>query len=133
MLDPTIENGDSEWGELLTDLKLDKNELHGLLAQGFVSEEFRDYKGRKLGPYFKLRFRVGHQQRVRYLGKNRERAEQIGKALESFRRSKVIAREVATLAALARKHLRNAKKEMATGLAKDGRYFHGYAIRRRRN
>lgn len=57
----------------IDDLQLTAEERDALTKQGFVSVEERA-SGRR---YFKLRFRVGGEQKVRYLRNNPEVAEHL--------------------------------------------------------
>jgi hypothetical protein len=45
--------------------------------QGTVRESWRYYGGRRLGPYFKLSYRIGGKQQARYLGSSPEFAAEV--------------------------------------------------------
>src|SRR5262249_19393729 len=106
------------------------DDQRALARQGFVAAEFRGRGGRRQGPYFKLRWRQDGRQRVRYLGREGGRAEQVRAALADLQRPLRLAREIAGLMAEARGRLRHVKQLVEPGLASRGRYFHGYTARR---
>ena len=58
-----------EAADALARLGLGPADRAALARQGFVAAEWRRRGGRRWGPYFKLRWRRGGVQRVRYLGR----------------------------------------------------------------
>ena len=108
-------------------------DLAALAAQGFISAEYRSRGPRRYGPIFKLRWRLGNVQKVRYLGRNPVLAEQVQVALAVWQAPHRAQRESAALLRSARRTLRAAKAGAAPQLAREGRYLHGYAVRRRRH
>ena len=55
---------------LMAKLGLRTEDVAALARQGSISGEFRQRKGNPTGPYYKLRWRHGSRQRVRYLGRD---------------------------------------------------------------
>jgi hypothetical protein len=113
-------------------LGLSHAEVDCLQHQGFVAVEYRDYRGARLGPYFKLRWRRDGKQRVTYLARDAEKAETVSIALAQLQKKKVLERQLARMFLEARRSLRKAKQEMAAAMASRGKYYHGYSSRRRR-
>ena len=58
----------------------------GMLSrQGSIITSWRRYKGQRLGPYHRLAFRLGHEQRSVYLGTDTALADEVRQALEKLR------------------------------------------------
>lgn len=55
-----------------------------LQEQGAVVETWRTRAGRRLGPYFSVKFRVGSRQRSLYLGTDRQLADDVRSELEKL-------------------------------------------------
>jgi hypothetical protein len=111
---------------LLASLRISADDLRELARQGFVCEEKRGNR-----EYYKLRFRSGGRQVVRYLG-NAERAARVEHELSKLQNE---AREMRALKAkvkIANKMLREAKIALQPVLAANGLVFHGFAIRQPR-
>jgi len=111
---------------LLASLRISADDLRELARQGFVCEEKRGNR-----EYYKLRFRSGGRQVVRYLG-NAERAASVEHELSKLQNE---AREMRALKAkvkIANKMLREAKIALKPVLAAHGLVFHGFAIRQPR-
>jgi hypothetical protein len=117
---------------LLAELGLTDEDVLALANQGFLTAEYRDYCGTRLGPYFKLRWRSNGRQRVKYLGRDVNRAEVISNAIANLREGKRIQEQLAELVAEARQSLRRAKQAMDTTMANQDRYFHGFTGRKKR-
>jgi hypothetical protein len=113
----------------LSRLGLSKENYQALAQQGYVAAECCWRNGRRLGPYYKLRFRQEGRQRVRYLGRDVVQAERIAEALEALQRPRRLARELSHLMKEARSRLRRLKENLAPHL--DGMYYHGYTARHR--
>lgn len=111
----------------LSRLGLAPDEMEALRSQGFVVSEMR--RGE---PVYKLRFRIGARQRVRYLGKDNRLAEEVKAGLHDLQRGRSDQRELAVLARAASRQLAEAKRIMTPLLEEDGFHFHGQAIRQRR-
>ena len=116
---------------LLAELGLTDEDVLSLVNQGFLTAEYRVHGAARLGPYFKLRWRSNGRQRVKYLGRDVDRAEAISDAISSLREGKRRQDQLAALVADARKSLRRAKQAMNAAMANQGRYFHGFAGRKR--
>ena len=104
-----------------------------LAEQGFMTREYRTYRDARLGPYFKLRWRSGGRQRVKYLGRDVPRAEAVAAALADLRVAKRRRQQLAALIAGGRKSLRRVKQALEPALANQGRSFHGYECRKARS
>ena len=111
----------------LANLGLSAVEQQALSSQGFVASEFR---GRG-GPYYKLRFRWGGKQVVRYLGSDPQVARAIAQELRVLQRLRQLKKRLRRLAAQARRALRMAKHRLEPLLQERGFHFHGQAIRQR--
>jgi hypothetical protein len=121
--------GDARSPGALAGLGLADADLQALARQGFVAAEFR----RLRPPYFKLRWRRDGRQRVRYLGQDPARAEQVRAALERLQRPRRNGRLAARLLAEARKRLLDARRLLEPRADADGLRYHGYALRRPRS
>jgi len=110
----------------LAGLQLSAPDLQALACQGFVAAEFR--QGR--GPYYKLRWRQGGQQRTRYLGCDPARIAQVRAALEVLQRPHLLARQAARLLGEARQRLHKVKLLLAPHAESCGLRYHGYTLRR---
>lgn len=111
---------------LLSRLALSDEELDALLRQGFVSREWRGGK-----TIFRLRYRVGGRQRVRYVSPRDAAALEI--ELATLQRRVQARRRLAAVAVLARDMLRQRRSMLSPRIELRGYHFHGYQIRRRRN
>src|SRR5205823_9082381 len=120
-----------ESGDALGRLGLGPADRAALARQGFVAAEWRRRGGRRWGPYFKLRWRRGGVQRVRYLRRESDRAREVEACLGRLRRSAWLARVGRALLADARHRLRALKEQLEPLLAARGKRLHGYAARRR--
>lgn len=114
--------------EVLARLQLSALEREILERQGFVTAE---YRGRR-GPYYKLRFRVGRRQVVRYLGSDGHWANQVQTALDWWQGPRQAQRALSRRIARERRVLRTTRAEIEPLAEAAGYYFHGYALRRRR-
>ena len=112
----------------LAGLRLSPGDLQALARQGFVATEPR--QGR--GPSYKLRWRRGGRQRVRYVGRDPVRVGQIRAALENLRHAHWVARRLAQLLAEAHRGIRNAKKLLQLRAEECGGHYHGFTLRRPR-
>ena len=103
------------------------DDLAALRRQGFVAAERR---GNRI--HFKLRFRRGRQQVVRYIGSDLDKAEAVQRELNHLQEDRKKELELARLTEKAKKMLRESKQVLAPLLAEEGFAFHGHQIRRRR-
>lgn len=97
--------------------------------QGVVVEAWRDYRGRRLGPYFRLAFRDQGKQRSLSLGSDRELAEEVRRALSELQAPLCQRRAARKRHARVRAGLRRAKAEWNRELEKSGLYLQGYEVR----
>ena len=97
-------------------------------TQGCVVETWREYRGRRLGPYFQLSFRDGRQRSV-YLGRSTRLAEQVRHMLRekqtpvSAQRAYTRTRRLVTLS------LRRIKSEWEEDLKRAGLSTKGFEVR----
>jgi len=82
--------------------------------------------------YFKLRFRRGGRQCVRYVGHDPVQAAAVQRELDKLQEERKNELKLARLADTARRLLRDSKRTLAPLLAEEGFGFHGYEIRRHR-
>ncbi|WP_139228639.1 hypothetical protein [Planctomicrobium piriforme] len=107
-------------------LRLTAEDWAGLAEQGFVCAEQR---GRR--SYYKLRFRAGGRQIVRYIG-SEERAAEIKSELSRLQAESKMLRELKARTKIANRMLREAKQCLNPVLEVHGLVFHGFAVRRPR-
>jgi hypothetical protein len=112
---------------VLAELRLSAEELAALARQGFVSREHRGSRG----PYFKLRYRVAGEQKVRCLGTCSDRAEQIARALLDLQAQRREEKDDARLLRRGRRHLRASTAAVTWIAEANGYHFHGHALRRK--
>ena len=97
--------------------------------QGVVVKCWREYKGRRLGPYYKLAFRDARRQRSVYLGRSVKLADCVGKLLKETQRSVKQARAYKSLRLQARFGLREQKSQWRRDLGKAGLFAKGFEVR----
>ena len=101
-----------------------------LSRQGAVVETFRNYRGRRLGPYYRLAYRDRDgRQRSLYLGASAELAEQVRGLLEEYQASLRVQRERRRVLEIFRAELKKAKALWGDELAKRGLRLQGYEVR----
>ena len=123
--DPTQDQRLAEFPALAA-LRLTAGDLDRLSDQGFVCAERRGDR-----TYFKLRFRRGTKQVVRYIG-GPDRAAIVKQELAVLQAETKVMRELNARVEIAKRTLREAKRTMEPVLQAHGFVFHGMAIRRRR-
>lgn len=99
-------------------------EIAALRQQGFVSSEMRS--GRMI---YKLRFRLGGRQRVRYLGTNQEAADDVERLIQALQSSRRIKKQLRELDLEVTEKLKTLKQRLGPFLDRAGMKFHGLAIR----
>jgi hypothetical protein len=110
----------------LASLGLTAEDLGGLARQGFLAaERRRDW------PCWKLRFRRGGRQVVRYVG-GTDKAALVAEELKELQAARTHQRELNRLGSVARHMLRDQKAKLEPLLLACGFKFHGRAIRRLR-
>lgn len=112
----------------LSALSLNAEELAALAEQGFVAEERRS--GDRV--YYKLRFRTGKKQHVRYLGNDAAVANRVRAELLQLQASGRRRRALMKLARTASQTLREAKQHLEPLFLDAGFAFHGLAVRQTR-
>jgi hypothetical protein len=101
-----------------------------LSRQGTVVESYRNYRGRKLGPYYKLAYRDRDgRQRALYLGTSAELAQQVRALLRKCQAGMHEQRKMHQLRKVAREKLKEAKKVLSDELADRGLRLQGYEVR----
>src|ERR1019366_7203395 len=118
-----IRNPDPVQG--LAALHLSQAEYAQLATQGFVTSEWRGSRG----PYFKLRFRQGAKQVVRYLGADPTAARALDEELHCLQAAHRRHQLLRALVQQAARALRQAKQTLEPLLQDSGYHFHGRAIR----
>lgn len=113
----------------LSRLGLSHADLEELKSQGFVGAQSREPSR----PCFVLRFRSGGRQKVRYIGTDPVRAEQIRRELAALQEERKHELELGRLTRQARRMLRETKVALEPVLNATGYIFHGRAIRRPRS
>ena len=120
----------TETSDPFAGLNLSVKDYAALAEQGFVAPEFRTYAGKKLGPYFKLRWRSGGRQRVRYLGTDAARIARIKTVLAELQSPKQLIRELTQMMTEARAGLHDTKEILKPQCAAAGLMFHGFTLRK---
>jgi hypothetical protein len=118
-----------EVGPALATLGLSGEELAALTKQGFVCAEYRGH-GRMR---YKLRFRIGAKQHVRYLGTAPEFVDQARTELGQLQQRALQHRELKRLVRMAKHKLRTAKHQLEPLLHNAGFVFHGLSVRKPRS
>lgn len=116
-------------GSALAVLGFSDEEISALAHQGFISTERRG-NGRV---YYKLRYRMDGEQRVKYLGKDSEFVERVRRELASLQEDTRARRELGRLVREAKQGIRIAKARLEPLLHEAGFVFHGLSIRRPRS
>ncbi|MCY2994865.1 MAG: hypothetical protein NTY19_44440 [Planctomycetota bacterium] len=93
--------------------------------QGSVVPSWRTYRGRRLGPFFSLRFRLQGRQSAIYLGRSAGLAERVKALLDEVHRERKFAR----LKRRARAEFRELKRRWKQELAATGLELRGFEIR----
>lgn len=98
-------------------------------AQGTVTADWRTYRGRRLGPYFRVDFRDCGRRKSSYLGRDEALAERVRRLLadlQELHRDRMLFRR---LKAQVRVALRRQKDELRRELAKWGIVLKGWEFR----
>lgn len=111
----------------LASLALGKEHLAALAKQGNLRAESAGQGNR----YYKLRFRLGLQQHVRYVGNNSVFVDQVERELMELQKGSKSRRRLRRLSRKAKTCLRETKRRLEPMLANVGFYFHGREVRRR--
>src|SRR5665213_2676335 len=108
----------------LASLGLGQEHLAALARQGNLHAEGQGK------PYFRLRFRMGTKQLVRYVGSNPAFVEQVQRELAQLQKSTQSRRELRRLTREGYARLRSTKRQLQPLLQQVGLCFHGREIRR---
>jgi hypothetical protein len=111
----------------LASMGLNKEHLAALAKQGNLRAESTGRGNR----YYKLRFRIGSQQQVRYVGNDRAFVDQVERELICLQKGTKTRRRVRRLTRTAKSRLRETRRCLEPVLANAGFYFHGREVRRR--
>jgi hypothetical protein len=103
-----------------------------LASQGSVHASWRTYQGRRLGPYYRLLFRIDGRQHSRYLGTDPAFADEIRCLLAHMQAPLREGRTLTRCRAQLRAALRLQKRELDGQLRRLGLYLKGSEIRGRR-
>lgn len=98
-------------------------------AQGSIVASWRTYRGRRLGPYYRLAYREAGRQCSLYLGRSLELLESVRQTLASFQRSLRERQVFRRLRSAARKALRTSKARLRQQLAAVGIRLKGLEFR----
>jgi len=104
-----------------------------LAEQGTVVEGWREYGGHRLGPYFRLAYRIEGRQGSIYLGADQELAEDVRGLLADLQAPHRRRLALSRLCKRTKKSLANHKQELRAELAKIGLYLKGNEVRGVRN
>lgn len=97
--------------------------------QGTLVADWRRYRGRRLGPYFRLAWREDGQQRSLYLGRSLPLARNVNRVLDTLQQPLRQQRCLRRLASRARASLRAERARCNQLLAPLRLYFKGSEIR----
>jgi hypothetical protein len=100
-----------------------------LRTQGAVVASYRLYRGRRLGPFFRVAFRVDGRQRSIYLGKDPALAEEVRGVLARLQAPLERRRGLKRQRDAAKAGLRRAKIRLEQELARVGLGLKGYEVR----
>ena len=99
--------------------------------QGSVAASWREYRGRKLGPYYRLAYRHGGRQCSVYLGRAGKLVEQVRAALRRLQGPLSRLRTLARFRARIKASLRREKLRLDGHLRRFGLYLKGFETRGR--
>lgn len=123
---PTICTETSNVYPALAQLRLGPADWQALMQQGFVSAESRGDRR-----YWKLRFRRGGRQQVRYVG-GEDLACRVQQELDQLQQARQARRQLQQINKLAKRYLREAKQASESSLQAHGYQFHGFSLRKAR-
>jgi hypothetical protein len=110
-------------GDLITD------EPGMLAGQGSVVKSWRYYRGRRLGPYYRLSYRAGGCQHAIYLGADEDLADEIRQLLSDLQKKQKRRRTLARIRKQAKKSLAVERGKLREELEKVGLRLKGAEIR----
>ena len=100
-----------------------------LAHQGTIVASYRQRGGRKVGPYFRLAYREGSNQRSLYLGSDVELIAEVGRVLQNLQQPERQQCAVRRCKAAIRTSLAHCRAELRRELAIRGLRLQGYEVR----
>jgi hypothetical protein len=97
--------------------------------QGTVVASYRTYNGRKLGPYYRLAYRIEGRQRSIYLGKSKKILRQVRRLLEKLQKPMQTKRHLRQAQKTFQEVLKKHMAQFRIDLLKVGLQLRGYAAR----
>ena len=97
--------------------------------QGSVQESWRSYKGRRLGPYYRLAYRSGSKQRSIYLGSDQDGASLVRETLQLVQQEPRRQKSISECRKAVRSELRRTRRQLQDQLAAVGLRIQGAEIR----
>ncbi|MBN2579229.1 MAG: hypothetical protein JXB10_09580 [Pirellulales bacterium] len=97
--------------------------------QGAVVESWRYKNGRKIGPYYRLAYRVAGRQRSIYLGKSQKLLRQVRRLLEKLQRPVKTRRTLRQAQKVFQESMKRHQAQFRIDLLKVGLQLRGYAVR----
>jgi hypothetical protein len=97
--------------------------------QGAIVASWRTYNGRKLGPYYRLTYRVDGRQCSLYLGKSKNLLRQVRRLLDKLQNYAKTRRVLRQVKQAAQKNLRNHLAQFRIEMLRIGLQPHGYDAR----
>jgi hypothetical protein len=97
--------------------------------QGSVQESWRSYKGRQLGPYYRLVFRTVGQQRSIYLGSDQDGAALVRETLQLVQQKPRRQKSISQCRKAVRAELRKTRRQLQDQPAAVGLRIQGAEIR----
>jgi len=104
-----------------------------LADQGSVVEGWRDYQGRRLGPYYRLTYRIDGRQQSIYLGADPQLADEVRRLLEDLKAPRRQRLLLAQQRQMVKRSLADHKMRWQVELAEVGLYLKGNEVRGMRN
>lgn len=99
-----------------------------LRAGGTVVSTWRSYKGQRLGPYFRVAYRVGGQQKSVFIGCDAELAEKVRSYLHNLQRQRNEATNLIRMRRAAAKQFAASREQFGLELAAVGLRLRGSQI-----
>jgi hypothetical protein len=97
--------------------------------QGTIVASWQTYRGRKLGPYYRLAYRADGRQRSVYLGKSKNLLRQVRRLLEKLQKPAKTRQALHTAEKVVQSALKKHMAQFRIDLLKVGLQLRGYAVR----
>jgi hypothetical protein len=121
---------DQKRSDILRRVKALINGEPGVFAlQGSVAASWRHYRGRRLGPYYRLSYRINGRQHSLYLGADETLADEIRELLTGLRKERQTRRMLARIRRQVNKSLGEERARLRAELEKIGLRLQGAEIR----